>query len=84
MPNIKAAKKALRQSEKHALVNHSTKRRIHDSLQDFMNLVKSGKKDEAKKKVPSLFALLDKAAKNNIFHKNKAARKKSQLARAIK
>lgn len=84
MPNIRAAKKALRQSKKHALVNHSERRKIHDALQDFMNLVKGGKKDEAQKKIPSLFTLIDKAAKRNIFHKNKASRKKSQLAHAVK
>ena len=31
-----------------------------------------------------LYSLIDKAAKKNIFHKNKAARKKAQLAFELK
>jgi small subunit ribosomal protein S20 len=37
------------------------------------------KKKEAEKLLPSVVAMLDKLAKNNVIHKNKAANLKSSL-----
>lgn len=84
MPRIKAAKKAMRQSAKRRELNTATKRRIHEAIKEIQNLVKAGKKTEAAGKIPTVFGLIDKAVKTHIFHRNKAARKKSQLARLIK
>ena len=48
----------------------------------------SSKTDENKSKVDESLKLaysrIDKATKRNVFHKNKAARKKSQLANCLK
>ncbi|GAD05130.1 SSU ribosomal protein S20p [Porphyromonas crevioricanis JCM 15906] len=38
---------------------------------------------EAEKLLPSMSSMLDKLAKRNIIHKNKAANLKSKLARQI-
>jgi small subunit ribosomal protein S20 len=77
VPNIKAATKWARQSEKRRLRNVDTKTRL---------------KTLAKKAVTTADAAalalaesqLDKAATKGIIHPNKAARKKSRLAKAVR
>jgi small subunit ribosomal protein S20 len=41
-------------------------------------------KDKLKKILSSIYSLIDKGTKKNIFHKNAAARKKSKLAAYLK
>ncbi len=53
---------------------------VRESLR---NLVKSMRKTPSAKTLPQVFAALDKAAKRNIIHKNKASRLKSNLAKLI-
>lgn len=83
MPIMKSAKKALRQSLKRKQKNTGIKRRIKEVFKEFVKLIKNNKLDEAKQKIPNLVSLIDKAAKRNIFHKNKASRKKSQIAKLL-
>lgn len=84
MPRIRAAKKAMRQSAKRRELNTATKRRIHEAIKEIHGLAKAGKKTDAAGKIPAVFSLIDKASKTHIFHDNKAARKKSQLAKLLK
>ena len=76
MPNIKAAEKWVRQSEKRTTRNKDAKTR----LKTVYKKAASGTDAEFAKSVESEF---DKAAKSGIIHKNKAARKKSRLAKAM-
>jgi small subunit ribosomal protein S20 len=76
MPNIKAAEKWTRQTEKRTVRNKDTTTRLKTL---FKKAAASGD-PEAAKQADSQF---DKAAKSGIIHKNKAARKKSRLAKAI-
>ncbi|MBV8491003.1 MAG: 30S ribosomal protein S20 [Candidatus Eremiobacteraeota bacterium] len=75
MPNIKAADKWVRQSEKRSVRNKDAKSR----LKTIYKKAATGSGDPASA-VESAF---DKAAAKGIIHPNKAARKKSRLARAI-
>jgi small subunit ribosomal protein S20 len=75
LPNIKAAIKWTRQTEKRTKRNLDTKTR----LKTLFKKAKSGA--ESASTVESQF---DKAAAKGIIHPNKAARKKSRLAKAIK
>ena len=52
-----------------------------ENLRDF---VKSFRKSPTKKSLDKVFQTLDKAAKRNIIHKNKAARLKSRLSGLLK
>jgi len=74
MPVIRSAKKKLRKDIKRELAND----RIRASLAQ--TLKKVGRNPNAKLLALSMKAL-DKAAKKNIIHKNKAARIKSRLAK---
>ncbi|MBP9820773.1 30S ribosomal protein S20 [Candidatus Saccharibacteria bacterium] len=84
MPIIKSAKKRVRVSSKATIRNSKTKRTIRESVKAFYKELETGKPtsvDAAHKKAVSA---IDTAAKKNVIHKNKAARKKSQLSSAAK
>jgi small subunit ribosomal protein S20 len=76
LPNIKAAEKWMRQSAKRRQRNLSTITRLKTF---FKKAAKSG--DQTL--VRTTESALDKAASKGIIHPNKAARKKSRLARAV-
>lgn len=76
MPNIKAAIKSVRQSQKRTRRNLSVKTRLRT-----LHKKASQVADAAfSRGVESQF---DKAASKGIIHPNKAARKKSRLAKAL-
>lgn len=77
MPVIKSAIKKLRQDRKHEKQN--------DILRDALkSAVRSAKKTKSAKAVTKAMSIVDKSAKNNIIHKNKASRMKSSLAKIAK
>ena len=76
MPNIKAAEKWVRQTDKRTQRNLDTKTRLK-------TLFKKAKAANDPAVVASVEAEYDKAAHKGIIHPNKAARKKSRLARAV-
>ena len=83
MPIIKSAKKRVRVASKASKRNAKTKRNLRTAVKSLHTAIKGGSKDTQKhlKKVQSA---IDTAAKKNVIHKNKAARKKSQAAKAAK
>lgn len=83
MPNTKSAIKAARQNLKRRVTNLAALDKIKKATKEFKQLVTTGKLDDAKQKLGSAFAALDKAAKKNIIHKNKASRLKSRLNKLI-
>jgi small subunit ribosomal protein S20 len=76
VPNIKAAVKWVRQSEKRTARNLDTKTR----LKTLFKKAKSANDPAVAARVEGQF---DKAASKGIIHPNKAARKKSRLAKAL-
>jgi small subunit ribosomal protein S20 len=82
MPIIKSAKKRSRTAAKAAARNSKTKRNLRSAVKAFGAALTSGK--DSKKAHSKAQSSIDKAAKKGVIHKNKAARKKSQLARAAK
>ena len=76
MPNIKAAEKWMRQTEKRTTQNKDVKTRLKTVFKKAV----STQDAELAKSVESQF---DKAAKTGVIHPNKAARKKSRLAKAM-
>ena len=81
MPIIKSAKKRVKTAKKASVRNSKTRRSLKDAVKAFHANLTSSKAGEKLSKAQSE---IDKAAKKNVIHKNKAARKKSQLARAAK
>lgn len=76
MPVIKSAIKKMRQAERHWEHNRDIRRGAKDLLDSF-------KRKPTVAGFSKLVSALDKAAKTNIIHKNKAARLKSRLSKLI-
>ncbi len=80
MANHKSALKRIRSNEAKRLRNkyqHKTTRNAIKKLRDME------KKKDAEKLYPSVVSMIDKLAKNNIIHDNKAANLKSGLAKHV-
>ncbi|MDQ2907891.1 MAG: 30S ribosomal protein S20 [Candidatus Eremiobacteraeota bacterium] len=76
MPNIKAAEKWVRQSDKRELRNRDVKTRLKTLFK------KAGASGDAAN-AAAVESQFDKAAQKGVIHPNKAARKKSRLTKAI-
>lgn len=83
MPIKESAKKYLRQTKKHRVLNLSRQKAVKDVTKKIKKLVLAGQKDEAKKLIAQAYQAIDKAAKRGIIKKNTAARKKSRLMRLV-
>lgn len=80
MPNIKSAKKRMELSAAARLKNRSERSRIRSAIKQ----VRAADSAEAgAKKLSEAIALLDRAATRRLFHPNRVARIKSQLARHV-
>lgn len=77
VPNIKAAEKWAQQSEKRETRNKSAKNRLKTLFKRAVDSAENAAALVAE-------SAYDKAAGKGIIHANKAARKKSRLARAMK
>ncbi|RIH63833.1 30S ribosomal protein S20 [Mariniphaga sediminis] len=77
MANHKSALKRIRQNEKKRLHNRYYAKTTRNAVKALRN---ETDKEEAAKKYPEVVSMIDKLAKRNIIHKNKAANLKSKLA----
>jgi len=80
MANHKSALKRIRSNESKKLRNkyqHKTTRNAIKKLRD------ASTKDEATTLYPAVVSMIDKLAKRNIIHTNKAANLKSKLAKHV-
>lgn len=84
MPIIKSAKKRVRTAEKAAIRNSKTKRSLKSAVKAFHAALTGGDKKKVVEAHATAQSNLDKAGKKNVMHKNKVARKKSQLSKAAK
>ncbi len=77
MAHHKSALKRIRQNEKKRVHNKYFARTTRNAIKTLRN---TSDKEEAEKLFPGVVSMIDKLAKNNIIHKNKAANLKSKLA----
>lgn len=80
MPNIKSAKKRLRQSRKRREHNKDVKSSIRTVTK---KLLQTETADEAETLFRRASALLDRASRRGIVSENAAARRKSRLSRYV-
>ena len=81
MANHKSALKRIRQTKTRTLHNKYYAKTMRNAVRKLRAMTE---KEEAVKLYPAVQKMLDKLAKNNIIHKNKAANLKSSLCRHIK
>ena len=82
MANIKSQIKRNRQTVKRNLANRKVRSEIQTRTKNADAAIADGA-DNADELVREAIAKLDKAAASGVMHKNKAARKKSQLAKRL-
>jgi small subunit ribosomal protein S20 len=91
MANNKSAKKRIGINERNRLTNRYYKssartliKMFFQDLEEYKTSQNPEEKEKLKKILSSIYSLIDKGTKKNIFHKNAAARKKSKLAAYLK
>lgn len=85
MPNVKSAKKRVRQTAKRRLRNKSYKTRVKNSVKKVLAAIEAKEEKEVVNELlSSTFSVIDKAAKKGVIHRNNADRKKSKLTKRVK
>ena len=80
MANHKSAIKRIRSSRTKQLINKYQHKTTRNAVRD---LRATTEKKEAEELYPKVVSMLDKLAKKNIIHKNKASNLKSKLAKQV-
>ncbi len=81
MPQRKSAKKELKKALKRRKRNLAVKSQIKKIVKKFKQALKENNSDLIAENLRLVYKTLDKAARKRIIHPNKAARKKSKLAK---
>ena len=91
MANNKSAKKRININERNRLRNRFYKSSVRTLIKVFfkdLEIYKNSQRPEDKenlqKRLSSVYSLIDKGTKKNVFHKNAASRKKAKLAAYLK
>ena len=80
MATHKSALKRARQDEQRRLLNRYQAKSTRNAIKELRN---TSEKDKANELYPKVAAMLDKLAKKNVVHKNKASNLKSKLAKHV-
>ncbi len=80
MANSKSASKRIRQNERRLERNRQQRSKLKTAIKKVMT---ADDGDTATQAFKSASALLDRFSTRNLVHRNKAARKKSQLAKIV-
>ena len=83
MANHASALKADRQNQKRRNMNRSNRSALRTFLKTFNENLKSGKTEEAKNSLSSLYSEIDNAKRKKIISENAAARQKSRLTKHL-
>lgn len=83
MPQTKSAAKSLRIGQRRRLVNDRWRQKIKTSLHAIRDAIVAKDKSAAQTALGEATSMIDRAARHNVIHPNKAARKKSRLQKAV-
>ena len=83
MANIKQQQKRVLTNEKRRVRNKSIRSATRTEIRKFREAVASGDKAAAEAQLRVASRKLDKAVTKGVFHRNSAANKKSNMARAL-
>lgn len=91
MANIKSASKRIRVAERNRLRNKAYKSAVKTLTKRYHEAIETNEaspsEDNAKlvqERMSAAYSKIDKAVKRGVLHRNAGARRKSQLARALK
>lgn len=80
MANHKSSKKRMRQDAKKRLHNRYYKKSARTAIKSLREMTNE---EEAKAVLPKVISIVDKLAKRNMVHKNKASNLKSKLTKFV-
>ena len=83
MPNTKSAIRRVRRVKKQTYVNRIRKSKYKKAIKEMELMIKSNKKDEAKKNFSKFQSILMQVAKTGAMSKKTAARKISRVSKKI-
>ena len=83
LANIKSAKKRILVNETKAARNKAIKSRVKTSIKKVDAAVAANDKEAAAAALVNAISTIDKAASKGVYHKNNAARKVSNLSKAV-
>lgn len=83
LANTKSAKKRILVTMRRTLENRRRKTFIRTSVRRFERLVATGDHPAAQEALKVVYRALDRAAQKGAIHRNRAARKKSRLAKRL-
>ncbi|MCC6672837.1 MAG: 30S ribosomal protein S20 [Planctomycetes bacterium] len=78
-----SSNKRIRQNEKRRIRNRALSSAYKTTMKRLLQAVEKGDRAAAEAALNEALARIDKAAKSSVLHKNSAARKKSQVMRAV-
>lgn len=84
MPQVKSAKKRLKQNEVAAKRNSAYKSRMRTSKRSFLEAVEAGDKAQAAETYAAYCSALDKAVKHNVIKRNTSSRSKRRGAEKLR
>ncbi|MDF1751692.1 MAG: 30S ribosomal protein S20 [Verrucomicrobiales bacterium] len=80
MANNASAKKRIRQTETATLRNRAVKSRLRTFRKQLLAAIEDGDAEKSTKAYNQYASAADRAAKNNVIHKNAASRMKARMA----
>ncbi len=83
MPNMKNAKKAVRNNPKRKELNNTFKASMKSAIKNVEKAVEANDKEKATDNLKVAIKRIDKAAAKGIVHKNYVARNKSRLTKKV-
>ncbi len=83
MPNIKQAKKRVRQGEASRMLNKHHRSTMRTAIKKLEVAITEGNKEQASDAMKGAVSALDSMVSKGIVHKNNAARKKSRLNKHV-
>jgi len=83
MANLKASKKNIRKIERQTQENRQVRSRLKTLAKKISQLKEQGSASDAQRVAIEYVSALDKAAKRNIVHANKANRHKKALSKLV-
>lgn len=79
MPNIKSARKRVRQAARRRMHNKHLRSRLRTHIKGVLSAIEAGDREAATTAYQAAVPVIDSVADKGIIHKNKAARHKSRL-----
>ncbi len=84
MPNLKSAKKSMRQNARRRERNMKTRTRVKNTRRSMMEALKGGDVTAGAEALRTYSSALDKAAKKGVIAKNTAIRRKNNAANGLR